>query len=112
LDGTLKLEGDAQLVQTEHSSLDITSAGILEKDIIGTADKYTYNYWASPVSKPNNTTNNNNNNNYTVSDVFLDVDFLTTGYDGTEIPLGIADYWIWKFSNKLSDDYASWQHIR
>ncbi len=109
LDGTLKLEGAAQLVQTEHSSLDITSAGILEKDIIGTADKYTYNYWASPVSKPNNTTNNNN---YTVSDVFLDVAFLTTGYDGTEIPLGIADYWIWKFSNKLSDDYASWQHIR
>lgn len=109
LDGTLKLEGDSQLIQTAQSSLDVTSSGVLEKDVKGTADKFTYNYWASPVSKPNNATNNNN---YTVSDIFVNVEFLTSGYNGTETPLGIADYWIWKFSNKLSDHYASWQHIR
>ncbi len=109
LDGTLKLEGDSQLIQSELSSLDESSVGILEKDLIGTADKYTYNYWASPVGKISNTLNNNN---YTVSDIFTDVEFLTSGYDGSEVPLGIADYWIWKFSNNLSDDYASWQHIR
>ncbi|RLD26424.1 MAG: MAM protein, partial [Bacteroidetes bacterium] len=27
-------------------------------------------------------------------------------------PIGIADYWIWKFANQLDDDYASWQHVR
>lgn len=109
LNGKLKLKGDAQLIQTEYSSLDAASYGVLEKDIIGTADKYTYNYWSSPV---NNSDRNMNNGKYTVMDVFSDVKFITSGYDGSEIPLGIADYWIWKFSNKLSDDYASWQHVR
>lgn len=109
LNGKLKLKGDAQLIQTEYSSLDAASYGVLEKDITGTADKYTYNYWSSPV---NNSDRNMNNGKYTVMDVFSDVKFITSGYDGSEIPLGIADYWIWKFSNKLSDDYASWQHVR
>ncbi|SEQ88933.1 Por secretion system C-terminal sorting domain-containing protein [Hyunsoonleella jejuensis] len=109
LDGKLKLEGDSQLIQTKNSTLDAHSTGVLEKDVTGTADKYTYDYWSSPVSTQNNISNNNN---YTVNDVFADIAFLTSGYDGSEIPLGIADYWIWKFSNKLSDNYASWQHIR
>lgn len=109
LNGTIKLKGGGQLIQTENSTLDPNSGGVLEQDIKGTADKYTYNYWASPVSKQSTTTNNVN---YTVKDIFDGVEFITNGYDGSEIPLGIADYWIWKFSNKLSDDYASWQQIR
>lgn len=109
LDGTLKLENASQLIQTDNSTLDITSSGVLEKHIRGTADRYTYNYWASPVSKRSNSINNNS---FSVKDVFSNVEFLSTGYNGSEVPLAIADYWIWKFSNKLSDDYASWQHIR
>ncbi|PQV46974.1 putative secreted protein (Por secretion system target) [Jejuia pallidilutea] len=109
LNGTLKLNNASQLIQTPQSTLDESSSGILEKDLKGTADKYTYNYWASPVGKRNNI---KNNSNYSVKDIFKNVEFLTSGYNGSENPLGIADYWIWKFSNKLSDDYASWQHVR
>ena len=109
LDGDIDLEGESQLVQTEDSTLDPTSAGTLEKDQQGTADTFTYNYWSSPVGMSNNSTNNND---FSVTDIFQNVTFLSAGYNGTSSPLSIADYWIWKFSNRLSDDYASWQHVR
>ena len=109
LDGKIDLEGESQLIQTEDSTLDATSAGTLEKDQQGTADTFTYNYWSSPVGKSNNSTNNND---FNVTDIFSNVNFLSSGYNGNASPLGIADYWIWKFSNRLSDDYASWQHVR
>ncbi|MDP5157114.1 MAG: T9SS type A sorting domain-containing protein [Flaviramulus sp.] len=109
LDGKIDLEGESQLIQTQNSTLDIISSGILEKDLQGTADKFTYNYWSSPVSKSNNITNNNK---YTVKDVFTNVSFISTGYDGISNPLSIADYWIWKYNNKLTDHFASWQQIR
>lgn len=109
LDGKIDLESESQLVQTEDSTLDAASAGTLEKDQQGTADTYTYNYWSSPVGRSNNSSNNND---YNVTDIFTNVNFLSTGYNGSASPLSIADYWIWKFSNRLSDDYASWQHVR
>ncbi len=109
LDGKIDLEGEAQLLQDLGSTLDPTSSGTLERDQQGTADTYTYNYWSSPVGLPNITTNNNS---YTLPDIFQGVNFLATGYNGTASPLGIADYWIWKFSNKTSGDYSQWQHVR
>ncbi|GAA4977430.1 LamG-like jellyroll fold domain-containing protein [Algibacter aquimarinus] len=109
LDGILDLEEESQLIQTENSTLDITSSGILEKDLQGTADKYTYNYWASPVGKVNQTTNNNN---YALKDVFTNITFLETGHDGAINPISIADYWIWKYINKPGDNFASWQQVR
>ena len=109
LDGTLDLEGESQLIQSENSTLDIASSGILEKDLQGTADKFTYNYWSSPVGK---TSNNSNNNDYRLRDIFTSVNFLTNGYDGEINPISISDYWIWKFNNRLSDNYSSWQHVR
>lgn len=114
LDGVLDLQGESQLIQTELSELDPASSGRLERDQQGTADQYTYNYWSSPVSKLNATINNIG---YTAKDVLFDgtqkVNFLTTGYDGMNTnPVSIADYWIWKFANKLDDDYSSWQHVR
>ncbi|GAA4901396.1 hypothetical protein GCM10023311_28870 [Flaviramulus aquimarinus] len=109
LDGDIDLEGESQLIQTEDSTLDPTSSGTLEKDQQGTADTYTYNYWSSPVGMPNNSTNNNS---YSLPDIFTNVSFLTSGYNGIPSPIQISDYWIWKFANKLSDNYASWQHVR
>ncbi len=109
LDGKIDLEGEAQLLQDLGSILDPTSSGTLERDQQGTADTYTYNYWSSPVGLPNNTTNNNS---YKISDIFQGLNFITTGYNGSASPLGIADYWIWKFSNKTSGDYSQWQHVR
>ncbi len=109
LDGKIVLAGESQLLQDLGSTLDPTSSGSLEIDQQGTADKYTYNYWSSPVGPTNNSTNNNP---YKLPDIFKNIGFLTSGYDGTASPLRIADYWIWKFSNKASDDFSQWQHVR
>ncbi|NNL33350.1 MAG: T9SS type A sorting domain-containing protein [Flavobacteriaceae bacterium] len=114
LDGDIDLEGESQLIQTLDSDLAVTSAGKIERDQQGTSDVYTYNYWSSPVGVSNITSNNNN---YTVPDVVRDgnqnIDWITTGYDGTNTsPIGIADYWIWKFNNLPDDDYDSWAHVR
>ncbi|MGC6430310.1 MAG: LamG-like jellyroll fold domain-containing protein [Jejuia sp.] len=109
LDGKIDLEGESQLVQGEESYLDPTSSGTLEKDQQGTADTYTYNYWSSPVGLSNGTTNNNA---FTAADIFTNVTFTSSGYDGSASPLTLADYWIWKFSNKTSGSYSQWQHAR
>ncbi|MGB6268515.1 MAG: LamG-like jellyroll fold domain-containing protein, partial [Olleya sp.] len=118
LDGKIDLEGESQLIQTQDSELDITSAGTLERDQQGTQDLYTYNYWSSPVGISNATSNNNS---YTLPSVYKDgtnpaapvnINFITNGYNGTSgTPIGIADYWIWKFSNQAGQ-YANWQHVR
>ncbi len=119
LDGKIDLQGESQLIQTEDSDLNVTSAGTIEKDQQGTEDYYTYNYWSSPVGASNTVSNNNS---YTLNDnIFKDgsnplapvnMNFVS-GYNGSNgTPIGIANYWIWKFSNRTSQDYASWQHIR
>ncbi|WP_460219631.1 LamG-like jellyroll fold domain-containing protein [Psychroserpens sp. MEBiC05023] len=119
LDGDIDLEGESQLIQTENSDLDITSSGELEKDQQGTKDKFTYNYWSSPVGLTSTTANNTN---YTIKSTFRDgtnsaspqnINFITNSYDGNSgPPIGIADYWIWKFANQPDDDYSAWQHVR
>ncbi|MGB5419659.1 LamG-like jellyroll fold domain-containing protein, partial [Algibacter sp.] len=109
LDGKIDLEGESQLVQGADSYLDPTSSGTLEKDQQGTADTFTYNYWSSPVGLSNNSTNNNN---YKLPEVITNVGFLTSGYNGTSSPVAVSDYWIWKYSNRLSNNYSQWQHVR
>jgi hypothetical protein len=119
LDGTIDLSGESQFIQTTDSDLDVTSAGVLQRDQQGEPDIYTYNYWSSPVGVSNITTNNNS---YDMTDILKDgtdpdnpgnITFITSSYDGTNgSPIGIADYWIWKFANQLDDDYSAWQHVR
>ncbi|MGC6430552.1 MAG: LamG-like jellyroll fold domain-containing protein [Jejuia sp.] len=109
LDGELYLEGNSQLIQLEGGVLDPKSSGILKKDIYGTADTYTYDYWSSPVGAQNS---DDNNQSYSVDDIFEEVTFLENGYDGLPIPLSIADYWIWKFCNTNSDYFTSWHQVR
>ena len=114
MDGNIDLEGESQLIQTLNSDLEVASSGLLERDQQGTADVHTYNYWSSPVGVSSLTSNNND---YTLPDVMRDgtqnINWITTGYDGTNTnPIGIADYWVWKFDNRPDDDYDSWQHVR
>ncbi|WP_341216683.1 LamG-like jellyroll fold domain-containing protein [uncultured Wocania sp.] len=122
LDGKIDLQGESQLIQGADSSLDVTSTGTLERDQQGTKDLYTYNYWSSPVGLSNTTSNNNS---YTLNDILNDGSVATnplpinfvTGYNGSPgspgtTPVGIASYWVWKYANKLTDNYASWQHVR
>ena len=117
LDGFIDLEDESQLVQGEDSELKVNSIGKIERDQQGTADTYTYNYWSSPVKLQNSTLNT-----FRISDVLNDgtdpnnpvpINFITSGYNGSNgNPVGLADYWIWKFANRTSDDYSQWQHIR
>ncbi|GAA3622486.1 choice-of-anchor D domain-containing protein [Flavivirga jejuensis] len=105
LDGSIDLEGESQLIQTTGSDFDATSTGTLERDQQGTSNTYLYNYWASPVAPTSNT-------NYTLPNVFNNINFLGSGYNGTALPVAVADYWIWKYANRVSDTYSEWQHIR
>src|SRR5690606_27938675 len=123
LDGRIDLEGESQFIQTEHSVLDPSSSGTLERDQQGTKDLFTYNYWASPVGNRNVLTNNNS---YTVADVLKDgsipeapanITFLNSGYDGNPgspgvTPISIANYWIHKYANLPNNTYSAWQRIR
>ncbi|MFD2725639.1 choice-of-anchor D domain-containing protein [Hyunsoonleella rubra] len=105
IDGTLDLEGESQLVQTDQSDFDTASTGTLERDQQGYSNTYLYNYWSSPVSTTSNAS-------YDVTDVFNNIGFLTSGYNGTSSPVQNADYWIWKYANRPNDVYSEWQHVR
>lgn len=106
IDGTLDLEGESQLIQTDRSDFDATSTGTLERDQQGVPSTYIYNYWSSPVSTTSNA-------DYTVASVLNNVGFLTSGYNGTATPsVQNADYWIWTYTNLPDDDYSQWQHAR
>ena len=114
LTGKIDLEGESQLIQTEDSDLDVIANGELEKDQQGTADTFTYNYWSAPVGE---TDMAKNDYSYTVQDIMNDgvnpVNFSSSGYNGAATnPVGIADYWIWKFANNTTDTYSLWQHVR
>ncbi|BAO76894.1 hypothetical protein WPG_2664 [Winogradskyella sp. PG-2] len=114
LTGKIDLEGESQLIQEEDSDLDVLGNGVLERDQQGTADTYTYNYWSAPVGE---TDIAKNDYRYTVQDIMYDgtnsINFVNSGYDGTATnPIGIADYWIWKYANQPNDDYSAWQHVR
>ncbi|MFV5699429.1 LamG-like jellyroll fold domain-containing protein [Flavobacterium sp. ZT3R17] len=116
LDGKIDLVGRSQLVQTEGSDLDVTSAGSIEKDQQGQSNKFNYNYWSSPVSPINTTANNTN---YTVGGVLKDgtnpaapvnINWVT-GYDGSATtPISLAKFWIYKFDN-AANLYANWSQI-
>ncbi len=119
LNGFIDLEGESQLVQGFDSDLVVGTSGKIERDQQGTADRYTYNYWSSPVGV---TDEGNNEYRYKLPQVMKDgtnpanpgtINFITSGYNGSNTnPIGLADYWIWKFANQLDDDYPSWQHVR
>lgn len=105
IDGTLDLEGESQLIQTTGSDFDSSSKGNLERDQQGTTNTYRYNYWSSPVAPKSNSA-------YNTSNIISNVGFLTSGYNGTTSPVKNADYWIWKFTNNISNDYSQWKHVR
>lgn len=114
LNGEIDLDGESQLVQSIGSDLVVGASGKLYRDQQGTADTYTYNYWSSPVGITDQETNEYS---YRLPQVMMDgtsnINFITSGYNGTNTsPIGLADYWIWKFANQPDDDYSAWQHVR
>ncbi|WP_430411227.1 GEVED domain-containing protein [Kordia sp.] len=118
VDGVLKLNGESQLIQQTHSDLATSSAGYIERDQQGTASRYTYNYWSSPVSVINTTSNNLD---FTLGGVFLDGTTpaspaaITWTADENGIvgpPITLSTRWIYKFVNGADEDYNAWQFVR
>lgn len=116
MDGKIDLVDKSQLIQTDESELDVTSAGALERDQQGQTNKFNYNYWSSPVSAINNTTINHG---YTVAGAMKDGtdvnnirDILwTTGTNSSvSSPIKLSSYWIFKFQN-TGNNYYNWVSV-
>jgi len=115
LNGTIDLNGESQLVQTEGSIL--AGSGNLERDQQGTASSYNYNYWSSPV------VSNTGNQSYTIASVMHDgtddipqkLDIGPTGYvtyadGGLTVPRRISGRWLYKFRGD-ANQYSEWKYI-
>ncbi|ULC59607.1 GEVED domain-containing protein [Flaviramulus sp. BrNp1-15] len=121
LDGVIDLQGESQLVQTQNSTLVAGVSGNLERDQQGTENTYTYNYWSSPVHTVNPNADIDGDESFSVVSVLRNGEdplnptaiTFTSGYNGnnTTNPIQISNYWIWKFNNRLSDEYSEWQQV-
>ncbi|WP_046754864.1 LamG-like jellyroll fold domain-containing protein [Kordia jejudonensis] len=118
LDGILDLNGESQFIQQTSSELATSSAGFIEKDQQGTASRYTYNYWSSPVSNINTSVNNQD---FTLGGVFLDgttpaspatITWTPNENGAVGPPITISTRWIYKFVNGADEDYNAWQFVR
>ncbi len=117
LNGSIDLNGESQLIQTEGSILESTSTGFIERDQQGTASSYNYNYWSSPVV----TRGISNNPTYTISDVLFDGTTATpqpiSFGDGVTFadrplasPIRISNRWLYKFHGE-ANQYSEWAHV-
>ncbi|MEP1489899.1 MAG: LamG-like jellyroll fold domain-containing protein [Algibacter sp.] len=117
LNGTIDLQGDAQLIQTENSDLVTSATGKILRRQEGTGSAYWYNYWASPVgetgvtslSDNNAATNNTNNSSFKLNLLKDEAGFnwqFTSGYSGNG---SISTYWLYTFKNAVT--YWDWAKL-
>jgi len=114
--GKLRLNDEAQLVQTHSGATANSGIGLLI-DQDGAANAYRYNYWSSPV--------NDGAETFSVQNILKDgttpnlfsptqIDF-TNAYEGdaTTNPIKISAYWMWKYINGMIDGYneQDWQRL-
>jgi hypothetical protein len=110
LNGTLNLEGDSQLIQTNHSDLVTSSNGKILRRQEGVASLYWYNYWGSPVGATGGTTlidnnastNNTNNTNFRLELLNDSTGFpvqFTSSYSQSGY---ISTYWIFTLMNGVT----------
>lgn len=113
IDGTLDLEGEAQLLQDSGSIVDYAGTGRLERNQQGTTNLYGYNYWSSPVGS--------NGSTYVISNTLHDpatgINPLalqwTTNHDANSStsPITLSNRWLYLYENYIENSYASWNAI-
>ncbi len=117
LNGTLNLEQDSQLIQTNHSDLVTSSTGKILRRQEGVASSYWYNYWGSPVGATSATTlidnnasaNNPNNTNFRLELLKDGAGFpvqFTSAYSQAGY---ISTYWLYTFMNGVT--YWDWTKL-
>lgn len=116
ISGKIDLVDASQLIQNLNSDFDQTSTGTIERDQKGQTNKYSYNYWSSPVFSNFDA---NINKVLTVDSVMKDGTNSTnplninwySGYDGiATTPITLSSYWIFKYQN-LSFGFANWSAL-
>lgn len=104
--GTLRMAGTSQLVQTHANTTEVSGSGNLQIDQLGTlASIYRFNYWSAPVVENGSVT-------YRIGTVLKDGTVPTSynseitainfigGYDGAKTsPISIASYWLYSYTN-------------
>ncbi|OYU79903.1 MAG: hypothetical protein CFE23_11650 [Flavobacterium sp. BFFFF1] len=99
--GKIYLRYDGQLLQGNSGASANSGTGNLSVFQEGTADKFQYNYWCSPVGS---TTPSSGNGNFWIDHLYAPSTFTassisteTSGEDGTATPLTISNAWIFRF---------------
>ena len=107
LDGTLDLEGDSQLIQTEDSDLVTSATGKILRRQEGNSNVFWYNYWSSPVGSVAATTlSNNNSTSNNANNTTFSIDMIKDG-TGASIPFTtannddgmISNQWLFSYQN-------------
>ncbi len=117
LNGTLDLEDDCQLIQTENSDLVTSATGKILRRQEGTSNVYRYNYWSSPVGAvgttsltDNNASTNNANNTPFSLNTIKDESGITLSFTSAYNEAGkISTYWLYTFKNGLT--YWDWANL-
>lgn len=106
--GTLDLQGESQLIQTEDSYISNSSTGKVKRSQQGAASMYEYNYWSSPVGSIS--ANAATNTSYTVGGVLSNVQFSNASYNGnpSTSPETVSSLWLYTYPNKPADDMNEW----
>ncbi|MEQ6123854.1 beta-propeller fold lactonase family protein [Pseudotenacibaculum sp. MALMAid0570] len=101
--GNIRLEGDAQLLQTHSGTKNVQGSGNLTIDqTSATTNIYQSGYWTSPVTT--------NGSTFTIGGTMKDgttstpqditfTDIHTLDGDGTTVPITISGRWLAKFAN-------------
>lgn len=114
LSGDLRLEGEAQLVQTHTGLFANSGTGNVLIDQQGTPDIYDFNYWTSPVGGVD----------FRITDVLYDGNNValqpfdppkvqyTSSFDGQPTdPVTLSSRWFFNFNNSAFDDPSGWQPV-
>lgn len=117
--GTLRLMGEAQLIQRGLVANPTSGDGVLLIDQEGKSSSYHYNYWSSPVSI--------NGTDYTINEILRSgSNSLTDPFNPGSIsygsgityadgaysdPIKLSTRWMYKYS-ATTPDYFNWQHIQ
>ena len=108
LNGTIDLQDDSQLVQTENSELVTGAFGKLLRRQEGNLNYFWYNYWSSPVGIQAATINSNTDFNIGMikDNDGIDGFTFTDEHDAEDM---ISRRWLYKFQNGLT--YYDWEQI-
>lgn len=103
--GTINLQGEAQLIQNHNYPSSNSGSGVLIKKQQGATNPFNYNFWSSPV---------NNGGSWQIGAIEEAngiINFHSNpDADATTTPITLSSTWLYSY-NGLSNNYASWNKL-